>query len=281
MYHAKAAGRDTYRFFSPEMDARARERFRIEADLREALQRRELAVFYQPEVDADTGRVEGYEALLRWNHPQRGLVAPDAFLEVAEETGLIVPIGQWVLGQACQQCARWRARGFQGLVAVNLSARQFVQESLLETVRESLQGAGLGGNFLELELTESLLVEPTDATMKLLRDLRQLGVQIAVDDFGTGYSSLSYLKRYPINTLKIAQPFVDEVAVQAGDRAIVQAIVSLARALSLRTVAEGVESAAQVKALREIGVDRLQGYYFGKAAPAPDLRLAAESGQAA
>ncbi len=281
MYHAKAAGRDTYRFFSPEMDARARERFRIEADLREALLRRQLCVFYQPEVDAGTGRVEGCEALLRWMHPQRGLLSPAAFLGVAEETGVIVPIGQWVLKQACLQCALWHACGFQGSVAVNLSARQFVQENLLETVKESLQEAALAGNFLELELTESLLVEPTDATMKLLRDLRQLGVRIAVDDFGTGYSSLGYLKRYSISTLKIAQPVVEDVAVQADDRAIVQAIVTLARAMGLQTVAEGVGTAEQAEALRQIGVDRLQGYYFGQALPAAELQLAAESGQAA
>src|ERR1700730_5489691 len=187
MYHAKAAGRSTYRFFSPEMDEKARERFRIESDLREALLGRQLRLFYQPQVDSHTSRVDGYEALLRWFHPERGLLSPGAFLSVAEETGLIVPIGEWVMKQACAQCSRWHAQGFHGSVAVNLSARQFGQENLLETVKESLQDANLQGNFLELELTESLLVEPTEATMKLLRDLRQLGVRIAVDDFGTGY----------------------------------------------------------------------------------------------
>jgi len=281
MYHAKAAGRSTYRFFSPEMDEKARERFRIESDLREALLGRQLRLFYQPQVDSHTSRVDGYEALLRWFHPERGLLSPGAFLSVAEETGLIVPIGEWVMKQACAQCSRWHAQGFHGSVAVNLSARQFGQENLLETVKESLQDANLQGNFLELELTESLLVEPTEATMKLLRDLRQLGVRIAVDDFGTGYSSLSYLKRYPITTLKIAQPFVEEIAVESEDRAIVQAIVTLARAMSLETVAEGVEQASQVQALRDIGADRLQGYHFGKAVPPSELRLVTESGQVA
>jgi len=281
MYHAKAAGRSTYRFFSPEMDEKARERFRIESDLREALLGRQLRLFYQPQVDSHTSRVDGYEALLRWFHPERGLLSPGAFLSVAEETGLIVPIGEWVMKQACAQCSRWHAQGFRGSVAVNLSARQFGQENLLETVKESLQDANLQGNFLELELTESLLVEPTEATMKLLRDLRQLGVRIAVDDFGTGYSSLSYLKRYPITTLKIAQPFVEEIAVESEDRAIVQAIVTLARAMSLETVAEGVEQASQVQALRDIGADRLQGYHFGKAVPPSELRLVTESGQVA
>jgi diguanylate cyclase (GGDEF)-like protein/PAS domain S-box-containing protein len=280
MYHAKAAGRSTYRFFSPEMDAKARERFRIEADLREALSQRQLQLFYQPQVDSHTTQVGAYEALLRWAHPERGLLGPDAFLRVAEETGLIVPIGEWVLKQACMQCSRWHAQGFRGSVAVNLSARQFSQENLLETVKESLHGAHLPGEFLELELTESLLVEPTDATMKLLRDLRQLGVRIAVDDFGIGYSSLSYLKRYPINTLKIAQPFVEEIPADNGARAIVQAIVTLARAMSLRTVAEGVEQASQVHALREMGADLLQGYYFGRAVPPSELQLATESNQA-
>jgi diguanylate cyclase (GGDEF)-like protein/PAS domain S-box-containing protein len=281
MYHAKAAGRATYRFFSPEMDAKARERFRIEADLGEALSRGQLRLFYQPLVDSHTGRVDGCEALLRWLHPERGLLCPGAFLAVAEDTGLIVPIGEWVLKQACAQCSRWHAQGLRGSVAVNLSGRQFGQESLLETVKESLQEAKLAGNFLELELTESLLVEPTDATMKLLRDLRQLGVRIAVDDFGTGYSSLSYLKRYPIDTLKIAQPFVEEIAMQSEDRAIVQAIVALARAMKLQTVAEGVEHASQAQALRDIGADRLQGYYFGHAVPASELRWVAASDRAA
>jgi diguanylate cyclase (GGDEF)-like protein/PAS domain S-box-containing protein len=280
MYHAKAAGRSTYRFFSPEMDATVRERVRIEADLREALTRRQLRLFYQPQVDSHTAEVVGYEALLRWEHPERGLICPGEFLNVAEETGLIVPIGEWVLRQACAQCSRWHAQGFRGSVAVNLSARQFGQEDFLETVRESLQRVELPGNFLELELTESLLVEPTEATMRLLHDLRALGVRIAVDDFGIGYSSLGYLKRYPITTLKIAQPFVEEIAVESGDRAIVQAIVSLARAMSLQTVAEGVEQASQVQALRDIGADLLQGYYFGKALPVSELQLITEPHQA-
>jgi len=280
MYHAKSAGRSTYRFFSPEMDAKARERVSIEADLREALPRRQLRLFYQPLVDSHTAEVVGYEGLLRWEHPERGLLCPGEFLGVAEETGLIVPIGEWVMKQACAQCSRWHAQGFRGSVAVNLSARQFGQENLLEAVKESLQRVELPGTFLELELTESLLVEPTEATMRLLHDLRALGVRIAVDDFGTGYSSLSYLKRYPITTLKIAQPFVEEVAVESGDRAIVQAIVSLARAMSLRTVAEGVEQASQVQALREIGADLLQGYYFGQPAPISELQLIAEPHQA-
>jgi diguanylate cyclase (GGDEF)-like protein/PAS domain S-box-containing protein len=276
MYHAKAAGRSTYRFFSPEMDTRARERVRIEADLREALPRRQLRLFYQRQVDSHTAEVVGYEALLRWDHPERGLLCPGAFLNVAEETGLIVPIGEWVLKQACAQCSRWHAQGFRGSVAVNLSGRQFSQEDLLATVKDSLQRVGLPGDFLELELTESLLVEPTEATMKLLHDLRALGVRIAVDDFGIGYSSLSYLKRYPISTLKIAQPFVEEIAVESGDRAIVQAVVSLARAMSLRTVAEGVEQVSQVQALRDIGADLLQGYYFGQPVPVSELQLIAE-----
>jgi diguanylate cyclase (GGDEF)-like protein/PAS domain S-box-containing protein len=280
MYHAKSAGRSTYRFFSPEMDARARERFRIEADLRDALARRQLQLFYQPQVNSHTTRIGAYEALLRWAHPERGLLCPGAFLNVAEETGLIVPVGEWVLRQACVQCSRWRAEGFRGSVAVNLSARQFSQENLLETVKESLRGAGLPGNFLELELTESMLVEPTDETMRLLHDLRELGVGVAVDDFGTGYSSLSYLKRYPITTLKIAQPFVEEISADSEARAIVQAIITLARAMSLRTVAEGVEQASQVHALRDMGADLLQGYYFGRAAPPSELQSITEADRA-
>jgi diguanylate cyclase (GGDEF)-like protein/PAS domain S-box-containing protein len=280
MYHAKAAGRSTYRFFSPEMDAKARERFRVETDLRDALASRQLQLFYQPQVDSATTSVNGFEALLRWQHPERGLLLPGAFLGVAEETGLIVPIGEWVLKQACSQCSLWHAQGYRGSVAVNLSARQFGQENLLQTVQETLEDTGLPGNFLEFELTESVLVEPTGATMRVLQELRRLGVRIAVDDFGTGYSSLSYLKRYPINTLKIAQEFVEGIAVQSEARAIVQAIVTLARAMRLQTVAEGVEQAAQVQALRDIGVDSLQGYYFGRAVPPSELQLLTESDSA-
>jgi diguanylate cyclase (GGDEF)-like protein/PAS domain S-box-containing protein len=273
MYHAKSAGRSTYRFFSPEMDVQARERFRIDSDLREALARRELSVYYQPQVESRTSLVTGYEALVRWNHPERGLLSPKAFLRVAEETGLIVPIGDWVLRQACAQCVSWRQRGYRGSVSVNLSARQFGQDNLLERVKECLHDSGLSGNFLVLELTESLLVEPTAASMKLLHDLRGLGVQIAVDDFGQGYSSLSYLKRYPITSLKIAQSFVEEIVSETEDRAIVQAVVTLASAMRLQTVAEGVEHDAQACVLRDMGVDALQGYYFGRAMPASEVKL--------
>jgi diguanylate cyclase (GGDEF)-like protein/PAS domain S-box-containing protein len=281
MYHAKAAGRATYRFFSPDMDTRARERFRTETDLREALGRGELCIFYQPQVDSRTGRISGYEALLRWIHPQRGLLRPAAFLSVAEETGLIVPIGEWVLQQACIQCSEWHAHGYAGSVSVNLSARQFRQENLLETVRECLERAGLAGNFLELELAGNLLVEPTETSTRLLCELRELGVRIAVADFGVGYSSLSYLKRHPIDALKIAQPLVEDIAVKSEDRAIVQAIVALARAMHLQTVAEGVEQASQAQTLRDLGADVLQGYYFGQAVPASDLPSHSESDQLA
>jgi len=273
MYHAKSAGRSTYSFFSPEMDVQARERFRIESDLRDALARRELDVYYQPQVESDTAQVSGCEALLRWNHPQRGLLCPAAFLRVAEETGLIVPIGDWVLRQACAQCRRWHEDGYRGSVSVNLSARQFAQDNLLERIKECLRDSGLPAKFLVLELTESLLVEPTEASMKLLHELRNLGVRIAVDDFGSGYSSLIYLRRYPISSLKIAQPFVDEIEQESDDRAIVQAIVTLAHAMRLHTVAEGVEHASQARVLRDMGVDSLQGYYFGRAAPASQVRL--------
>jgi EAL domain-containing protein (putative c-di-GMP-specific phosphodiesterase class I) len=230
-------------------------------------------VYYQPQVESRTSLVTGYEALVRWHHPERGLLSPDAFLRVAEETGLIVSIGDWVLRQACAQCVSWRKRGYRGSISVNLSARQFGQDNLLERVKECLHDSGLPGNSLVLELTESLLVEPTAASMKLLHDLRGLGVQIAVDDFGQGYSSLSYLKRYPITSLKIAQSFVDEIVSESEDRAIVQAVVTLASAMRLQTVAEGVEHDAQAYVLRDMGVDALQGYYFGRAMPASEVKL--------
>ncbi len=271
MYAAKAAGRDTYRFFSAELDAQARERFQMEMDLRSALRLGEFHVYYQPKVESRSGCINGAEALLRWEHPQYGLLTPDAFLDVAEDTGLIVPIGEWVLRQACRQCRHWHDAGYPLSVAVNLSPRQIRLDGLIDMVSRVLDETGLDGRYLELELTERLLVEPTERTLTTLRALQSLGICIAVDDFGTGYSSLSYLKRLPINTLKIAKPFVDDVAVREDDRAIAEAVVALARAMRLATVAEGVENASQERVLREIGCDAIQGYFFSRAVPAPEL----------
>jgi diguanylate cyclase (GGDEF)-like protein/PAS domain S-box-containing protein len=269
MYHAKSAGRATFRFFSEEMDARAHESFQIESDLRLALERQEFVLYYQPQVEGEDGRLVGMEALLRWQHPGRGLLAPGAFLGVAEDTGLIVPIGEWVLREACRACRAWQAAGRELRIAVNLSAQQFRQVNLQDLVRSVLAETGLDSRWLELEITESLLVEPTEQVMAILVNLNTLGVRLSIDDFGTGYSSLNYLKLYPIDQLKIDKSFVDGVARDPNDRAIAQAVVALARALDLETIAEGVEDENQLRVLRELGCNTFQGYYFGRPAAAP------------
>jgi len=271
MYHAKSAGRATYRFFSEEMDARAHERFRIEADLRRALVNDEFVLHYQTQVDALTGRVTGVEALIRWQHPDRGLLSPATFLPVAEDSGLIVPLGDWILKTACQQARAWKDAGHRVRVAVNLSAKQFNQGGLLESVARVLGDLEMPPQCLELELTESLLVEPTEQTLAVLVGLNTMGVRLSVDDFGTGYSSLSYLKRFPLNQIKVDKSFVQGLTVDSSDRAIVEAVVALARALGLATIAEGVETATQADILRQIGCDTLQGYFFCRPAPAADI----------
>lgn len=271
MYHAKSDGRDTYRFFAADMDTRAHERFRTEVELRDALERDEFRVYFQPLFNSRTGQLKGAEALLRWLHPQRGLLTPAAFLGVAEDAGLIIPIGDWVLKQAFRQCKAWHVAGHRLSVAVNLSARQFREPGLLEAVQDVLVATELPAEYLELEITERMLVEPTEQTLAILHALHALRVRLSVDDFGTGYSSLNYLKRYPISVLKIDKSFVDDIATSGHDRAIAEAIIALARALDLETIAEGAEQEAQVRVLREIGCDTLQGYYFGKPVPAEEF----------
>ena len=274
MYHAKSAGRSTYCYFSAEMNVRARERFRIETELRDALINQEFVLYYQKQVDSFSCAIVGAEALLRWQHPQRGLLAPGQFLEVAEESGLIVPIGQWVLQEACRQSKLWLQSGHPLRIAVNLSAKQFKQGmGVLTMVTEALEETALPGCFLELELTESLLVEPNNETLSTLHGLKALGVRLSLDDFGTGYSSLSYLKRYPINQLKIDKGFVDGVSNDPDDRAITEAVIALARSLKLDTVAEGVETEAQLATLRELGCGKIQGYYFGRPVPPSEFKF--------
>ncbi len=269
MYRAKETGRNNYQFYTPSMNERALERLRLEGDLRLALEHGQFELHYQPQVDLCTGKINGMEALVRWQHPAYGMVAPARFIGLAEETGLIVPIGAWVICAACMQAKAWQDAGLGELrVAVNLSARQFTQKGMVESVASMLEACGLPPSSLEVELTESMIMDDVEHAIEILRDLADLGVQISVDDFGTGYSSLAYLKRLPIDVLKIDQSFVRDISVDPDDAAIVATIISLAHSLRLQVIAEGVETADQLEFLRSHGCDAMQGYYFSKPLPA-------------
>jgi diguanylate cyclase (GGDEF)-like protein len=268
MYRAKAEGRNCCRFFVTGMDDAVRERKALERDLRLGLEEGWFEVHYQPQVVAENGQVIGAEALLRLRHPERGLLSPEEFIPLAEDTGLIVPIGSWVLRAACAQAARWHAAGNPLRIAVNLSPVQFRQAGLVTTVRSALQESTLPPEYLELEITESMLMQDAVSAVDILRQLRHLGVNIAMDDFGTGYSSLSYLKLFPFDRIKIDRSFVRELANDKDAAAIVRAIVALGHSLDMQTTAEGVETPAQLSYLRGEACDEIQGYYFGRPMPA-------------
>ncbi len=266
---AKDAGRNTYRFFTEQMNANADEYLRIRTALRQALEKGEFVLHYQPQIAVESGRVIGAEALIRWNHPDLGLLAPVRFITIAEDSGLIVPIGDWVLGEACRQCAAWQAEGLPRItIAVNLSAVQFKRGDLLEVVTRALRQSAVDPTCLELEMTESALVKDSATVMKTVERLKSLGVTFSIDDFGTGYSSLAYLKQFKVDKLKIDQSFVRDITHSASDAAIVSAIVALARALGLKTIAEGIESREVLDCLRACGCDEAQGYYLGRPMPA-------------
>ena len=265
MYCAKDCGRNNYRFFTEEMNARVMERLTLERSLRLALEKNELFLVYQPQMDIGTGRTIGLEALLRWQHPELGLVSPDKFIRIAENSGLIVPIGEWVLRTACSQARQWQDEGLLAVpVAVNVSAVQFRQEGFRELIGKVLEETSLASRYLELELTESLLLSNAHVTFSVLQELRAMGLKLAIDDFGTGYSSLSYLKQFPVSKLKIDRSFVRDVAVNPDDAAITTAIIGMAKSLSLKVIAEGVENEAQMSFLRLHQCDEIQGYYFSK-----------------
>ena len=267
-FHAKNDGSNRFRFHTADMNQKALARLRTEADLRLALKREEFVLHYQPQVDLETGRIIGMEALVRWQHPERGLLGPLEFISLAEETGLIVPIGYWVLRTACLQNRQWQREGLRPIrVAVNLSARQFVRDNVAESVAAVLSEIGLAPSDLELELTESLVMRDVERGIGVLRALKQLGVRIAVDDFGTGYSSLAYLRRLPIDVLKIDRSFVSDIGSGDGD-AIVASVIALAHVLKLKVVAEGVETVEQLEYLRLNHCDEMQGYFFSKPVPA-------------
>jgi diguanylate cyclase len=265
MYRAKEEGRNKFHLFTADLSARAVKRLGIESALRHAVERQEFHLCYQPKISVHTGEILGAEALLRWENPQHGLVSPVDFIPVAEETGLIVPIGEWVLRRACADTRKWHAAGFDHVsVAVNLSARQFRHGELINTVRRALQDSGIAPHQLELEITESLLMDDTEASQIALNELKALGTSIYLDDFGTGYSSLAYLKKFPIDGLKIDRSFIRDLPGDPDDEAITQAILALSQALRLHVVAEGVENDAQLDFLRRQGCEVVQGFLFSR-----------------
>jgi len=268
MYHAKESGRNNFQFFTPDMNVRAVQRLSLERSLRRALERDELRLHYQPQFDIHTGRLVGMEALIRWQHPQDGLVYPAKFIPFAEESGLILPIGEWVLHAACRQSRAWQDAGLRGVpVSVNISALQFRQVNFVDTVQRALGDSGLDARWLELEVTESVIMHDAEPVTASLERLKAMGLELAIDDFGTGYSSLSYLKRFPIDRLKIDRSFVRDVTVDKDDAAIIAAIIALTRNLDLRTIAEGVETEEQLAFLRAQGCDQVQGFLLGRPAP--------------
>jgi diguanylate cyclase (GGDEF)-like protein/PAS domain S-box-containing protein len=265
MYGAKDRGRNNFRIFAEDMNVHTLERLSLERSLRFALEREEMFLVYQPQMDVATGRIIGLEALLRWQHPELGLVPPDKFIRIAENSGLIVSIGEWVLRTACRQARKWQDEGLPAVsVAVNVSAVQFRQQGFCALIRRVLHETGLAPQYLELELTESLLLANADVTLSVLKELKSMGLTLAIDDFGTGYSSFSYLRQFQVSKIKIDRLFIRDVTVNPDDAAIATAIISMAKGLKLRVIAEGVENEAQMSFLRTHQCDEIQGYYFSK-----------------
>ena len=272
MYRAKDSGRNTYRFFDEQMNVEAVEHLAMRNGLRRALERDEFVLHYQPQIDLDSGRVVGAEALIRWRHPDLGMIPPGRFIPIAEDSGLIVPIGEWVMREACRQGTAWKQAGLpQMLIAVNLSSVQFKRGDVVQTVISALEASGFNPALLELELTESILIGNTENVLATMQRLKLLGVKLSIDDFGTGYSSLSYLKRFDVDKLKIDQSFIRDLSTDADDAAIVRAIIQMAQSLNLKTLAEGVEDAQMLEQLRIFRCDEVQGYHFARPMPAEEL----------
>jgi diguanylate cyclase (GGDEF)-like protein len=271
MYHAKERGKGHYQFYAAEMNELALERLSLINDLHRALERSEFVLYYQPQVNLKTGKITGVEALVRWQHPHKGMIPPSKFISAAEETRLILPLGEWVLYTACSQAVKWHNEGYDITVAVNISALQVEEHRLLELVDDTLRMTGINPKYLELELTENILIERSDAINRIFQQLREKGVRMAIDDFGTGYSSLSYLSKLPIDKLKIDRSFVRDIADDADDRSIVEAIISMSHSLRLKAIAEGVETPEQKEILHRLNCDEMQGFLYSKPLPCSEL----------
>jgi len=272
MYQAKAQGRNNFQFYTAEINARTQQRLTMESAMRRALEQGEFLLHYQPQVNISSGHIIGVEALVRWQHPQQGLISPATFIPVAEDSGLIVPLGEWVMFEACRQHQQWIDERLPLMrMAVNLSARQFSNQQLVGTVARVIQQTGINPEYLELELTESIIMENVEDTVAILHELRDMGVYLSIDDFGTGYSSMAYLKRFPIDKLKIDQSFIRDLAQDLDDAAIVSATIAMAHSLNLTVIAEGVESKQQLRFLQSHGCEEMQGFYFSRPLPAEDI----------
>jgi len=268
MYRAKERGRNNYQFYTENLSTEAAQRLKLESSLHHALARQEFMLYYQPQINVTTGQAVQMEALLRWRHPQMGLIPPYQFIPLAEDNGLIVPIGEWVIRTACHQLMAWRQAGLPAVkIAVNLSARQLQHPDLVRFVAQTLNDTALPAHFLELEITETAAMADVQASIQRLQELRHLGVQISMDDFGTGYSCLSYLKQFPLNGLKIDRAFVKDLTTDLADQAMAKAIIAMAKGLNLTVVAEGVETEAQRQCLYALGCTKMQGYLFGHPQP--------------
>ncbi|RYD64559.1 MAG: EAL domain-containing protein [Sphingomonadales bacterium] len=272
MYRAKQSGRDTFRFYAAEMNSAVVEKLSLQEDMRAGLSRGEFQLLYQPQVDLASGRIFGVEALLRWHHPTRGLIAPTVFIPIAEESGMIADLGEWVLRQACRQNRAWQEAGLPNVtVAVNVSPRQIREKDFLAKIGSALESSGLDSRWLELEITEGVIIEDIERAIATLSEIKAMGVQLSIDDFGTGYSSLSVLKRLPLSRLKIDRSFVSNLEHDGSDRAIATAVISLGRELQLKVIAEGVETEEQMRILKENRCDEMQGYYFSRPVDAPAI----------
>jgi predicted signal transduction protein with EAL and GGDEF domain len=263
MYQAKDSGRDNYQFYKADLNSTATDRQLLETDLRQAIDRQEFELYYQPKINLHTGAVSGAEALLRWRHPVRGLVSPAHFISIAEESGMIVPIGQWVLREACRQGKAWREAGLAPIrLAINVSAAELRAKDFVNDFGLLLLETGFDPGMLELELTETFLMQDSTSTSEVLSGIKAVGVRLALDDFGTGYSSLSHMRRFPIDTLKVDKSFVRDVTTDAGDASVVSAVINMAKSLHIQVIAEGVETREQLEFLQEQGCPEAQGNYF-------------------
>jgi len=272
MYRAKESGKNNCQFYTREMNAGLEEKLALTEGLRKALEEQQLSLAYQPKIDLRSGRMFGVEALLRWHHPERGMIRPDQFIPLAEENGLIIPIGEWVLREACRQARAWQDAGLPPIsVSVNVSARQFDDPRLVERVAAALEWSGLASHWLELELTESMVMRNVQQSIAKMRELEAMGIALSIDDFGTGYSSLAALKSFPISRLKIDQSFVRDLCASADDQAITCAIISLSHQLDMKVIAEGVETEQQRRFLHVNGCDEVQGYLFSCPVPAEEI----------